>query len=321
MIPIRNLATMAVRAAKSWSSDNVPRLGASLAYYTLFSIAPILLIAIAIGGRVFGAEAVRGQIVGELDGLVGRDGAAAIQTLLEGASKPGTGGVALIVGAVTLMLTATGAFLELQHALNTIFKVKADPSKAGIKAFIKNRLRSLGLVFSIGFLLLVSLVMSAILSAASTWVAGATGGSAALWDVLNFIVSGVVIIALFALIYRFLPDVRLKWRDVFAGASITGSLFLAGKALIGTYIGRGNWTTSYGTIGSVLVLLLWIYYSAQIVLYGAELTRQVAEQRGALPAPDEFARPDPAAHPGAAPAPRAPHLKRKPAHERARAHQ
>jgi membrane protein len=287
-------------AIKGWTKDNVPRLGASLAYYTLFAVSPILVIAIAIAGSVFGAEAVRGQIVGQIDQLIGRDGAMAIQAILEGAHRDRSGTLAIVMGSITLVIAASGAFLELQHALNTIFRVKQDPKKSGIVVFLKNRLRSFGLVVSIGFLLMVSLLVSAALAALAAYVRTSKWGGPALWEVINILVSLGVVTLLFAMIYRFLPDVRLKWRDVWTGALITAVLFSIGKFLIGLYLGRSSIASSYGAAGSIVVLLVWVYYSAQIILLGAEFTRVYAEHReGRAPPPNGVARRDPDAHPSA----------------------
>jgi membrane protein len=287
-------------AIKGWTKDNVPRLGASLAYYTLFAVSPILVIAIAIAGSVFGAEAVRGQIVGQIDQLIGRDGAMAIQAILEGAHRDRSGTLAIVMGSITLVIAASGAFLELQHALNTIFRVKQDPKKSGLVVFLKNRLRSFGLVVSIGFLLMVSLLVSAALAALAAYVRTSKWGGPALWEVINILVSLGVVTLLFAMIYRFLPDVRLKWRDVWTGALITAVLFSIGKFLIGLYLGRSSIASSYGAAGSIVVLLVWVYYSAQIILLGAEFTRVYAEHReGRAPPPNGVARRDPDAHPSA----------------------
>ena len=287
-------------AIKGWTKDNVPRLGASLAYYTLFAVSPILVISIAIAGSVFGAEAVRGQIVDQIDQLIGRDGAFAIQAILEGAHRDKSSTLAVVMGSITLVIAASGAFLELQHALNTIFRVKQDPKKSGIVVFLKNRLRSFGLVVSIGFLLMVSLLVSAALAALAAYVSTSKWGGPALWEVINILVSLGVVTLLFALIYRFLPDVRLKWRDVWTGALITAVLFSIGKFLIGLYLGRSSIASSYGAAGSIVVLLVWVYYSAQIILLGAEFTRVYAEYReGHAPPPNGVARRDPDAHPSA----------------------
>jgi membrane protein len=288
-------------ALQGWSKDNVPRLGASLAYYTLFAISPILIIAIAIAGSVFGAEAVRGQIVNEIDGLVGRQGAEAIQAILQGAHRDQSGTLAVIIGAATLVLAASGAFLELQHALNTIFRVKTDPKKSGIQRLVLSRLRSFGLVVSIGFLLMVSLLISAALTALSARVREAELIGPWLLEAGDLTVSLSVMTLLFGMIYRVLPDVRLAWRDVWTGAFVTSLLFAIGKFLIGLYLGQSGVASSYGAAGSLVVLLVWVYYSAQVILLGAEFTRVYAEHRrgGAAPAPNDLARRDPGAHPSA----------------------
>jgi len=288
-------------ALTGWSKDDVPRLGASLAYYTLFAVSPILIIVIAIAGSVFGAEAVRGQIVGEIDGLIGRQGAEAVQSIVQGAHRNPTGTVAFIIGTATLLIAASGAFLELQHALNTIFRVKTDPRKSGIERLILSRLRSFGLVVSIGFLLLVSLLVSAALSALSTRMQHSELGGPVLVQGVNLVVSLAVMTLLFGLIYRVLPDVRLAWRDVWTGALVTAMLFSIGKFLIGLYLGQSSVASSYGAAGSVVVLLVWVYYSAQVLLLGAEFTRVYAEyRRGRAPAPNNLARRDPGAHPSVA---------------------
>lgn len=287
-------------AITGWSKDDVPRLGASLAYYTLFALSPILVIVIAIAGSVFGAEAVRGQIVGEIDGLIGRQGAEAVQSLLQGVHRDQAGTFAVIIGSITLIIAASGAFLELQHALNTIFRVKTDPKKSGIERLILSRLRSFGLVVSIGFLLMVSLLVSAALSALSTRIQLSEFGGPTLLQALNLVVSLGVMTLLLGLIYRVLPDVRLAWRDVWTGAFVTSLLFSIGKFLIGLYLGQSSVASSYGAAGSVVVLLVWVYYSAQVLLLGAEFTRVYAEHReGKTPAPNDLARRDPSAHPSA----------------------
>jgi membrane protein len=287
-------------AIKGWSRDNVPRLGASLAYYTLFALSPILVIAMAIAGAVYGAEAVRGQIVGEIDGLIGKQGAEAVQSLLQGAHRDTTGSFAVIVGSITLILAASGAFLELQHALNVIFRVKTDPKKSGIERLILSRLRSFGLVVSVGFLLLVSLLVSAALTAVSERIQRSAFGSPLLLQAINLVVSLGVMTLLFGLIYRVLPDVRLAWRDVWTGSLVTAILFSIGKFLIGLYLGHSSVASSYGAAGSIVVLLVWVYYSAQVLLLGAEFTRVFAEhRRGSAPPPNDLARRDPGAHPSA----------------------
>lgn len=275
-------------AAAAWWADDCLRLGASLAYYTLFALAPVLLMAIAIAGMVFGAEAVRGEIVGQIDQLVGREGGVAVQALLEGASKRESGVMAAVLGSLAFLLAATGAFIELQIALNTIWRVKQKPGGA-IKAYVINRLQSFGLVVGIGFLLLVSLTVSAALAALGSWLASLSPASTTLWTIVNMLVSLAVTTGLFAMLFRFLPDVRLQWKDVLTGAAATAVLFTIGQQVIGWYLGQSSFASSYGAAGSVMVLLLWVYYSCQIVLFGAEFTRVWAARHGTKVKPVEFA--------------------------------
>jgi membrane protein len=282
---------MFATALRAWWDDDVPRLGASLAYYTLFAIAPILIVATAVAGMAFGAEAVRGEIIDQLDQLIGREGARAVQSLLEGASHRRAGIVATALGGITFVIAATGAFLELQAALNTIWRVKANPG-LNPRAFVIDRLRSLGLVIAIGFLLMVSLAMTAALAAFGAWLARGAPSIPLLWTSVNLLVSVVVATALFALLYRFLPDVRLRWRDVTTGAFVTAVLFTIGQQAIGMYVGQSSIASSYGAAGSVMILLLWVYYSCQVLLLGAEFTRVYAERHGVEPPPESFAEPD-----------------------------
>ena len=279
-------------ALKAWWFDDALRLGASLAYYTLFAIAPILIVATAVAGMVFGAEAVRGEIVGQLDQLVGRDGALAVQALLEGASQRREGILATVLGSAAFVVAATGAFLELHAALNTIWRVTPNPG-ANLSAFLLDRLRSFGLVVAIGFLLMVSLAGTAALAALSGWLARHSPAVPVVWSLVNVLVSLGVTTALFALLYRFLPDVRLHWHDVMTGAFVTAVLFTAGQQLIGLYLGQSSVASSYGAAGSVMILLLWVYYSCQILLFGAEFTRVYADRRGVKPKPESFAMKDP----------------------------
>ena len=279
-------------AARAWWDDDCTRLGASLAYYTLFAIAPILLMATAIAGMVFGPEAVRGEIVGQLDHLVGREGALAVQSLLEGASQRRAGVLPTLVGGTAFLIASTGAFLELQVALNTIWRVKPRPD-GHLYAFAIDRLRSFGLVVAIGFLLLVSLTVTAALAALNAWLFNLAPANATLWTIVNTRVSMVVTTGLFALLFRFLPDVRLRWRDVVTGAAVTAVLFTVGQQVIGLYLGQGTIASSYGAAGPMMILLLWVYYSCQIVLFGAEFSRVWAARHGVRPKPEEFAVKDP----------------------------
>jgi membrane protein len=282
------------RALAGWWNDNVPHLGAALSYYTLFSLAPILIVAMSIAGLVFGAEAVRGEIVGQIDGLVGREGAFAVQAMLEGAAKPSSSVPATIIGVITFFIGATGAFLELQTALNAIWRVKPKASASFLRSLAIDRLISFGLVVVVGFLLLTSLLISAGLAALDKYMGQAFPGVSVLWQAANVLVSLGVITLLFAMIYKMLPDVDLAWSDVWIGALVTAGLFTLGKFLIGLYLGTSGLASSYGAAGSVIVLLVWVYYSSQIVLLGAEFTRAYVDQFGRRPPPSEFATKDPA---------------------------
>ena len=287
---MRSLSILSVfgSAIKAWWDDDAPRLGAALAYYTLFAIAPILLVATAVAGMVFGPEAVRGEIVDQLDQLIGREGARAVQGLLEGASQRRTGVLATVVGGITFIIAATGAFLELQCALNTIWRVK--PKSGGhLRVFLLDRVRSFGLVVAIGFLLMVSLAVTAALAAFNEWLARLSPSVPLVWSAVNALGSVAVATVLFSLLFRFLPDVRLGWRDVTTGALVTAVLFTIGQQLIGLYLGQSGVSSSYGAAGSVMILLLWVYYSCQILLLGAEFTRVYAQRLGRRPRPESFA--------------------------------
>lgn len=266
-------------AARSALEDKVPMMGAALAYYTAFSIAPILVIAIGVVGIVFGERGGEG-VFETIRGLVGENGAQAVQAMVEGASsRPRAGAVAAGLGLLTLLIGASGVFAQLQESLNVIWKVALKPD-AGWGVTVRRRLLSFGMVGAIAFLLLVSLVVSAGLAAAGTFVSGALPGGEALWQGVNTVVSLGVISALFALIFKLLPDVRLPWRDALLGGLWTSVLFTLGKLAIGVYLGKSGVVSTYGAAGSVIVLLLWVYYSSQIVLFGAELTRAYAERSG-----------------------------------------
>ena len=288
----RDLGWILKRAVAGWWNDNVPRLGASLAYYTLFAMAPILIVAITIAGVFFGAEAVQREVTGQIGGLVGESGAQAVRAMLEGASQRSGNGVATAIGLVTFFLGATGAFLELQTALNAIWRVKPRPD-AGIKDMLLQRLLSFGLVIGVGFVLLVSLLVSAALSALNSYMGTIMPEIAAAWQGINTLVSLGVVTLLFAMIYQFLPDVNLRLRDVWVGALVTAGLFSVGKFLIGLYLGTSGVATAYGAAGSVVVLLIWVYYSSQVVLLGAEFTKAYVERLGARPAPSPHAKKDP----------------------------
>lgn len=271
-----------------WIDDNAPRLGAALAYYTLFSLAPMLVVAIAVAGLVFGQEAAQGQIVGQIQGLVGVDGARFIESLLQSVNSPSHGVIATVIGIVTFLLGATSAFVELQASLNTVWEVQPKPGR-GVWGILRDRLLSFGMLLGIGFLLVVSLVVSAGLAAVSKYMGDRVPGFMYLAQVLNLVLSVGVVTVLFAMIYKYLPDVKLAWRDVWIGAFATSLLFTLGKFLIGLYLGKSSVASGYGAAGSVVVLLVWVYYSTQILLLGAEFTQIYAERYGADVQPSDNA--------------------------------
>jgi membrane protein len=262
-----------------WSRDKVPRMGAALAYYTIFSLAPLLVIAIAIAGFVFGKEAVEGRITYEIQGLVGAESARAVQTMIQSAHKPAHGVIASIVGVVILLVGASGVFTEMQDALNTIWKVDTT-SKTGVWNMLKYRFLSFGMVLGIGFLLLVSLLLSAALSAVATYASSFLPIPPAALHAVDFLFSVFFIAVLMALIFKLLPDVRIAWGDVWVGAALTSLLFTAGKFLIGFYIGKSVTMSAYGAAGSVVIILAWIYYSAQLLYFGAEFTHVYSKECG-----------------------------------------
>lgn len=274
-------------AFSEWQEDKTARLASSLAYYTVFSLAPLLIIAIAVAGAIFGEEAARGEIVGQIQGLVGKEGAQVIETAIDNAARPGSnGGIASLISAVALLFGATGVFAELQDALNTIWEVEPKPGR-GIKNFIKKRVLSFSMVLGIGFLLMVSLLVNAVLSALSIYMNGLIPGVEWLWQLLNLGISFAVISVMFALIYKFLPDVKITWRDVAIGAIITALLFTLGKWGLGLYLGRGTFSSTYGAAGSLVIILVWVFYSAQILFFGAEFTQVYARKYGSKIVPDE----------------------------------
>jgi len=268
---------------KSWDAfneDYAPSMGAALAYYTTFSLAPVLIVAIAMAGLVFGQEAARGQIVYQLGSLLGTESAKAIQELLKSASEPGKSVLASAIGIITLIIGATSVFAELQTSLDRIWRAPALKRETGLWSLIRARTLSFGMVVAIGFLLLVSLVFSAALSAVDKW----GGALFPTWHtLLQFVstVAGFLITAtLFASAYRILPRVRIAWRDVAVGAIATAAMFELGKYLIGLYIGRASVASGFGAAGSFVIVLAWVYYSSQIFLLGAEFTWVYAHSHG-----------------------------------------
>lgn len=273
-----------------WTEDKVPRLAAALAYFTIFSLAPLLVIAISIAAVFFGEEAARGQIVGQIQGLLGQDGAAAVEAMIANANQVEGGGIATIIGIVTLLLGASGVFGQLQDALNTIWEVAPRPDR-GIINFIRTRFLSFGMVLVIGFLLLVSLVITALVAGIGTYMNGLAPSLAPLWELVNFVISFGIITCLFALIYKVLPDVHITWGDVWTGAAVTALLFTIGRTLIGIYLGSAAIGSAYGAAGSLVIILVWVFYSAQILLFGAEFTQVYARRYGSQIRPTSLAVP------------------------------
>jgi membrane protein len=259
-----------------WIDDRAPRLGASLAFYTLLSLAPLLIVIVAVAALVYGQEAARGQLVWQIQGLVGPDGAKAIQGLIQGAYKPGTGVVASLLGVLTLAFGASSVVVELRDALDTIWHVPPDPRNTGFASIFwlaKQRFYSIAMILGVGFLLLVSLVLNAWIAAMGSFFGSFLPTSEAVLHAATFLFSFFVITFLFAAIYKLLPDVHLRWSDVAIGASVTSLLFTIGKQLIGLYLGKASFGSTYGAAGSLVIVLVWVYYSAQLFFLGAEFTK------------------------------------------------
>jgi membrane protein len=289
MSKVREIFQLFKEAFDEWNEDKAPRLAAALSYYTVFSLAPLLIVVIAVAGLFWGQEAVQGRLDEQIQGLVGRDGADMIQEIIVNARRPQESMVATILGLVTLLLGASGVFGQLQDALNTVWGVQPKPRN--ILGTIQDRFVSFTMVLGVGFLLLVSLVISAALAALNNFFLNLLPGAEFLLQVINFIISFGVITLLFALIFKILPDVEIEWRDVGIGAAFTAFMFTIGKTLIGLYLGNSGVASTFGAAGSLVIILLWIYYSAQILLYGAEFTQVYARRYGShiRPADDAVA--------------------------------
>ncbi|MUG94665.1 YihY family inner membrane protein [Scytonema sp. UIC 10036] len=275
---------------QEWSNDKASRLAAALSYYTIFSIAPLLIIVIAIAGAVFGEEAARGAIKAQLQGLIGQSGAEVIQTAIENASQPQAGTVASLISIVVLIFGATGLFNELQDSLNTIWEVQPKPGRA-VKTMVRQRFTSFAMVVAIGFLLLVSLVVSAVLAGIVGYFSHLLPGIDFIWQVINFILGFAITTILFGLIFKVLPDVKITWNDVLIGAALTSLLFSIGRYLLGQYLGNGSFGSTYGAAGSLVVILAWVNYAAQILFFGAEFTQVYARKYGSRIVPTENAIP------------------------------
>lgn len=277
---LRTIWTLLKDSVNGYIEDDALSRGAAIAYYTIFSIAPVLVIVIAIAGLVYGPEAARGAIVGQLRGMIGLDGAEAIQAMIASASNRKSGILATIFGIVTLLITATGVFGEMQAGLNVIWKAAPSPHTSTVSRLVRARAASLGLVAALGFLLVVSLAASAGVTALAHVLQRVLPNIDLLLHVVNFLLSYTLITLLFAAIYKVLPDHPIAWYDVWIGALATSFLFTVGKTAIGIYIGSSQVASSYGAAGALVIVLLWVYYSAQIFLFGAEFTKAFAHRHG-----------------------------------------
>lgn len=265
---------------QEFGHDKAQRLGAALAYYTVFSIGPLLLIAISVAGLVWGEEAAQGQISTQLKNVLGPNVADSVEKMVAGAAREKSGVLATIIGIATLMFGASGVFGQLKDALDTIWNVEPKKS-SGVVSFIKDRFLSMAMVFGVGFLLLVSLLLDAVIAAMGDYLGRIVGGESIL-HIIQLVLSYVLVTVLLAAIFKFLPDITITWRDVWLGALFTSVLFVLGKYALGLYLGRAAVGSSYGAAGSLVVLLVWVYYSAQIVFFGAEFTQVYTRQRGSL---------------------------------------
>lgn len=281
----RDMGMLFATTATNWYTHSAPRLSASVAFYTLLSLAPLLVIVVAVASAVFGRKAAEGQLVWQIQDLIGREGAETIQTLLKGAQMPGAGAIASFLGGITLIYGATSVVSELRDALNTIWCVprKQETGLRSLLSILMDRTLAFATVLGIGFLLLVSLAMNAALAALGTRYQYILPLTEFALHTLDFVVTYVVIAFLFALIYKLLPDISVEWRDVIPGALLTSLLFGAGKTLIGIYLGKASIASTYGAAGSLVVVLIWVYYSAQIFFLGAEFTQAYSQTFGSRP--------------------------------------
>ena len=276
----RALLSLLKGAGSAWIADRAPTMGAALAYYTLFSMAPLLLIAISVAGAVFGMDAARGEILGQLRSLLGDEGAAAVAALLDNVQRSGQSTLGTVVGALLLVIGATTVFAELQDSLDHIWRVDTVRRGGSMWQLLRARLLSFGLVLGVGFLLMVSLAVSAALAAWGRWWAPVFGGGKLLLQWANHGLSFLLTALLFAAIYKWMPRARIGWWDVALGSALTALLFTLGKALIGWYIGSSGVASGFGAASAIVALLVWVYGSAQLFLFGAEVTWIFAQRHG-----------------------------------------
>lgn len=287
---VNTLKFLITNTFKEWRDDNASRLAAALAYYTIFSIPPLLIISIAIAAQLFERATVQQQVIDQMSALIGAAGAEIAETVLENSSESDQSAIAAVISVVILLFGASGVFGELHSALNTIWEVQTKPGR-GILGTLRDRFFSFTMVLGVGFLLLVSLMISTGLATVNEFISGALPGLVILAQVINFLVSFGIITVLFGLIFKVVPDVKIAWRDVWIGALVTAFLFTVGKFAIGLYLGNSAPGSTYGAAGSLIVLLLWVYYSAQILFLGAEFTQVYANNYGSHIVADEDAVP------------------------------
>jgi len=285
---VRAVWSVIKETASDWKEDNASGLAAALAYYTLLSIAPLVVLAVAIAGLAFGEEAARGQISQQISTVVGAQAGESIESIASNAQAPTAGVLSSIIGVIVLLFGASGVFGELQTSLNTIWEVEPKPGR-GILGAIKDRFFSFTMVVGVAFLLLVSLLLSAAIAGLGHFLENALPGGEALWTLLNLAISLGIITVLFALVFKVVPDAEIRWHDVWVGAFVTAVLFTIGKLLIGLYLGKSTLTSSYGAAGSLVALVVWVYYTSQIVFLGAEFTQVYARRFGSRIEPSKNA--------------------------------
>ena len=288
---LRKIGRLLQETFQEWQKDKASRIAAALAYYTVFSISPLLVIAIAIAGAFFGQQTAQAQITAQLTELVGEDGVKPILLALNNMSQPKMRGIASWISIGVLILGASGIFAQLQDALNTVWKVKPQPGQ-GILPFIRKRISSFLMVLAIGFLSVFSLLLSAVVSAMTRYSTDFLPSSAIPWKELDFLFSLGLFTFLFCLMFKYVPDVKIAWKDVVVGSVITALLFLFGKYLLGMYLNKGSLGSAYGAAGSLIVFLAWVYYSAQIVLLGAEFTQVYSRRYGSKIRPGKHSQID-----------------------------
>lgn len=276
---IKRFYALVKQTVMNWLDDYAPSMGAAIAFYTVFSLAPLVIIVIAIAGFFWGREAVQGQLFDQVSAMVGTEGGKAVESVVLGAQEPAQGIAATVISIVMLVIGATTVFSELQSALDRIWKVNSK-KQSGIWALIRARLLSFGLILTLAFLLIVSLVVSTLLAALGSWLGGGVPGWGMLLQAVNAAVTLGILTLLFAMIYRFMPQVSVAWHDVWAGAFVTAVMFEIGKFLIGLYMAKASVASSYAAAGSLVIVLIWVYYAAQVFLLGAEFTRVYAEAHG-----------------------------------------